>query len=365
MSENYNDDISKAWVFTIIDEYQKICDSYKNLHSLKTPNFAISNNFTRKLGEWNEQSRTITLSQRLFTDGTWDDITYTLKHEIAHQIVSELLDVHSEKPHGDAFKRACKILKISPDACASFTTSSANKNNQIHEKVRKLFALGDSPNKHESERALTKAHELSLKYNIELKTNSCESSYAIRLLGPLFKRTPSYIWGITRILNEFYFVQYIRRPYDIESTKNGRSTKKIIELYGLPNNLDVAEYVYYFLLHNGEIEWKRYKDHNRLKNNRQKISFLNGLYNGFYNKLTSQNKTLAEEKSLIWLGDPGLNDFYRKRNPHIRTTGHTTKSYRNAHCDGSKVGENMTIRHGIKPYKPAFRIGKPLLNLNP
>ena len=357
MYENFQNQVIEAWTVTIIDEYQKIKDSCKLLASLKPPNFAISAEFTRKLGTWDYQTRTITLAQYLFVSGTWDDIINTLKHEMAHQIVDELFKTVDETPHGDAFKKACKILNISPKASISFKPETSS----IHRKIIKLFALGKSPNKHESERALKKAHELCLKYNINLDSKTKMSDYGIRLLDPLFKRTPSYIWGITKILNDFYFVQYIRRPFHNNSSKTSKRTTKIIELYGLPKNLDIAEYVYYFLLHNSEMEWKHYKRTKKLTNNKQKNSFMIGLYNGLHKKLTLQNEKLAPDQSLIYLGDSQLNEFYRARNPYIRRSCNYAKSYKDAHSDGSKIGEKMAIKPGINPSKPPFKIEEPLL----
>jgi hypothetical protein len=352
MFAEYTNDVTKAWISTIISEYEKIRDDLPLISSLKIPNFIISNQFTSTLGEWDERNRTITLAEYLVKKGSWDDIIDTLKHEMAHQIVSEIFGIHDESPHGDAFKRACKILGIVPTACGQISDLSKSRSGKIFDKIRKLLALGESPVKHEAELALAKAHELSLKYNIDLQLRSTLSRYGIRLLGPIFKRMPSYIWGIMRILNEFYFVQYIRRPCQSRTANYGESPGKVFELYGLPENLDLAEYVYYFLLHHGELEWQKYKQRSHLRNNRKKISFLDGLYDGFRESLAKQHKVLADEKALAWLGDSELEKFYRQRNPRIRYCNSFAHIHHAARAHGTKVGEDMRIRPGLRSQNP-------------
>ena len=56
------------------------------------------------------------------------------------------------------------------------------------------------------------------------------------------------------------------------------------ELYGDLENLNTAEYVYYFLINQGEDLWLKYKKLYGAEVSRKKRFFLTGLYDGFYKK---------------------------------------------------------------------------------
>ena len=343
------DDLVHAWVSTLIEEYEKICHKLSAITTLELPNFAINDKSTRTLGSWDSEKRTITFSEQLFLRGTWDDVVAVLKHEMAHQIVTEHFRIRNEKPHGPAFKRACGLLNIPPVACYTLSNIECPLSpSSLMQKIEKLLALGQSSNKHEAERALMKAHELSLKHNIRSDVGQKRSRYALRKLGSLSLRMPSYIWKLMHILQEFYFVRYIRRPCYLSSGQTSGRAYKIIELYGTPENVAMAEYVYYFLLYHGEQEWVRYRKKQRLTNNKHKSSFLKGIYDGYRSKLVRQNYTLAKEKALVWCGDVELDHFFRMRNPRVRSITINSTIHKSAHHAGVRTGEKLVIRPAIK-----------------
>ncbi|MBM4056579.1 MAG: DUF2786 domain-containing protein, partial [Planctomycetes bacterium] len=96
---------------------------------------------------------------------------------MAHQYVEEVLGICDDFPHGEAFNRVCREKGIDPAATGDihiwiekrknrFTVSS--QNHQILDKVHKLLALAQSPNEHEAQTAMAKAHELLLRHNLSL-----------------------------------------------------------------------------------------------------------------------------------------------------------------------------------------------------
>ena len=342
------DDLVQAWALTLIQEYEKARDEVTAIATLELPNFSINDELTRTLGAWDNEKRTITLSQQLFLLGAWDDVVAVLKHEMAHQIVAEIFGIRNEEPHGYTFKRACGLLNIPAGACYTLSNIESGSSSNLLKKIEKLLALGQSSNTHEAERALLKAHELSLKHNIALNDSHNRSRYALRLVGPLSKRTPSYMWKLMNILQDFYFVKYIRRPCHSSSCQANGRAYKIIELYGTLENLDMAEYVYYFLLYHGQQEWQRYRHKQNLVNDKLKLSFLNGIYDGYRNKLAREKHILAKEKALIWLGDVQLDHFYRQRNPRIRSVSMNSKIHESTHHAGLRSGEKLIIRPAIK-----------------
>ena len=148
-----------------------------------------------------------------------------LKHEMAHQIVTEHFGVRHEEPHGPTFKKACNLLQITPCACYTFSAITNSPKSNLLNKIEKLLALGQSSNRHEAELALAKGHELSLKYNVELHDKNIKTNYGLRLLSPIVKRTPPYLWHILKILEEFYFIKYIQRPLPLQVSSNQNRKK--------------------------------------------------------------------------------------------------------------------------------------------
>jgi hypothetical protein len=67
---------------------------------------------------------------------------------------------------------------------------------------------------------------------------------------------------------------------------------------------------------------------------------------GFRDKLASETKK-HREQGLVWVGDADLEDYYRKRHPHIRhsrTAGHLRTD---AHVAGRSAGRRLVLHRGI------------------
>ncbi len=343
--EDAKRDLSRAWVLAAIEEYHLIRHGCAPLGTLRSPHFVVQADLTRALGKWHPASRRLVLSSRLFETCDWSLVRQVLKHELAHQLVDEYFGPVDEPPHGPTFERACRVLGIEPGATTRLPPAPGVEH-PILRKVEKLMALGDSPNRHEAEQALAKAHELMLRHNLRLLEDVAGSRYGIRWLGPLYRRVPSYVWDIMQILTDFYFVDYICHPYqDLEHP--GLDNWRTIELYGTPANLDVAEYVYYFLQHQADTQWHAYRREQGLQGSRQRLSFLRGLYRGVHDRLRAERDLLAGEKALVWVGDPGLKAFYRERNPRVHRTRSTHRFYADAHEAGREAGEQLRIRSGV------------------
>lgn len=341
-------DIGRAWLLALIQEYRDVRAGAPALASLRLPNFRLSNELVSTLGSWDEEERALTLATSLFEHCRWDEVVATLKHEMAHQIVSELYRVSGAQPHGEAFRRACKLLCISPSARAVVRAGPTGEG-AIARRVRKLLALGDSPNRHEAEAALAKAQELALRHNLE-RIDADDHDYGIRLVGPLFRRIPSPVWAIAGIVADFYFVLYISRQ--VEDPASGQRFK-LLELYGNRDNLDLAEYVFLFLLAQVDLQWRRYKTANALRGVRQKLSFQKGMLTGFRTKLEAQRQQLANEQALVWLGDPRLDAFYRQRNPRVSSSSRSARVYSDAHSAGVEVGRRLRVRPGLQRNRSA------------
>ena len=103
---------------------------------------------------------------------------------MAHQIVDEVFVVASETDHGPAFKRACALLEIEPDATMQLA-DQPEAVDSMRRKIEKLLALGQSTNHHEAEQALAKAHELALRYNVRMIESAPTRAHRFRKVGLL------------------------------------------------------------------------------------------------------------------------------------------------------------------------------------
>ena len=371
--KEFQDDINKVWTNKLVSEFNlqngKI---WRKLNKeLALPNFVFTND-NKTWGTWDLTNRTITLSYKLLRDFEWSALVHTLKHEMAHMITSEIWSDVSDNgnSHGELFNKACEILEVdnkerhSSEDLASYRIPEKD---QIVSKIYKLFCLGESNHKAEAELAIAKAHELMIKHNITLRDLPKESRvFVARPVGEIYKNVPAYVKSLSRIISEYYFVKYIFYSFWV-----GRRKGKYVEFYGEPQNLDVAEYVYHFLLNEGERQWKefqqtedyqnRFKDNNnsltrwgdygRRKGSYSKIAFLTGLYNGFARTLEKRDTEVkiqinSNNTMPICLDDPLLEEKYQKHyNP--KSWHSSSGGCGGGYSEGASRGESIRVRQGV------------------
>lgn len=335
-------------------------------------------------GQWCPgENRILRLNKKLFTDYEWGAPKEVLGHEMAHQVVSEIwkLDVRGVA-HGEAWKKACDIIGCSKSRCCSSGTLAGFKgdhNDSLINKVRKLIDKGNcsAATESESQLFLKKAEEMMVSHNIslgEINGNTTEQFYVQRQVGSLHKKFPSYLWTLGRLVQDFYFVKYIRTHESVLIDGDWKSGK-MITIFGEKSNVDVAEYVFHSLLAQGEQLWKAYKkeiDADRRKNPEDhmqwngrakrydKASFLEGLFNSFTRKLL-QDKMERKEKlniehdheymshhnKLIHSTDKILSEMYDKEFPS-RRNHRSSGSSGAAYGGGSSRSGSLSIRSGVR-----------------
>ena len=328
----------RGWVFKLYSIHEEI--SLDKKLGLKRPQISVELLSDKLLGTWDKEKRLITLSQRVLEEGSYENVIQILKHEMAHQFVDEVLQRRDNRPHGDLFSIACKSLGV--DSSASFHLEKT-EDRQL-KKIEKLLALATSMNQHEAEAALAKAQELSFKYNIEYKAGSAPE-YNIRPLGEIRKRIPSFEWKIMNILSEFYFVQTLKTYHQEEIHL---PCLWQFEIYGTSHNIDTAEYVYYFLRNNAEQLWKVFRQEQGTAVSRMRNSFINGLFDGFSEKLSKEQEALKGKYQLVRLEDPQLVDFYHKCNPRISRRKVSYNSGTEVYSAGLEEGRKLKVNPGIK-----------------
>lgn len=319
---------------------------------LVAPVIVLSDSTTH-LGRWHSATRTLELSRTLVVSRPWLEVAGVLEHEMAHQFVDEVLRVRGETSHGETFRRMCAERGIDPRAAGDPTAASradperpdgaADPADRVLDRIRKLLALAGSPNQHEAEIAMRKAHELMLRHNVEVAATHALRSYEVRHLGDPHKRGTRVESEIASLLSELFFVKVIRVPvYLPQLGKSGH----VYEIAGTRANVEMAAHVYAFLLATAERLWLENRHDARVRNGRDRLIYQSGVIGGFRDKLLAE-RTGLQETGLVWVGDGDLDRFYRARHPHITTRRHLVRM-NGAHAAGREAGRTVVLHKPVE-----------------
>ena len=310
------------------------------------PPVIVLSDATAHLGRWHRATRTLEISRALAFDRPWLEVTSVLEHEMAHQFVEEVLGVRDETAHGETFRRVCAERGIdaraagSPEASASPGDPSAER---VLERIRKLLALAGSPNQHEAEIAMRKAHELMLRHNVESTAARTSYRYEVRHLGDPEKRGTRVESEVAGLLAEFFFVKVIRVPvYLPRLARSGL----VYEIAGTRPNVEMASHVYAFLLATAERLWHANRHDARVRGGRDRMIYQSGVIGGFRDKLLAERGDL-KQTGLVWVGDRSLDGFYRARHPHITIRRHNVR-INGAHAAGREAGRTVVLHKPVE-----------------
>ena len=320
---------------------------------MRRPLFAIKDMQTR-WGNWSQEKREISLSRQLVLNYPWDSIRDVLLHETAHQIAQQMFGASMQRAHGPAFKQACEVLRIHPAASAAYQPlqdrflqdHSSNYDKRML-RIKKLLALAESKNRFEADAAMTKAHELIARHNIELNRQEDRRQFISIFIGPPALRHPREDYHLANLLQDYYFISGIWvSAYVIKKAKMGR----VLEISGTVQNLKIAEYVHDFIVQFIDAQWRKYNHKKRL-NRFRKTDFAVGIIEGFRDKLESsvvKKKTKKDIFALIQKGDPQLEKYFKFKYPHTASVKKTAH-HQDARIirDGKKVGKTLVIARGI------------------
>jgi len=304
---------------------------------------------TTHLGRWHSATRILELSRTLVLDRPWLEVISVLEHEMAHQFVDEVLRIHGETAHGETFRRVCAERGIDaraagrPDPSGTPGGSTDPGSDRVLDRIRKLLALAGSPNQHEAEIAMRKAHELMLRHNIEETATRADRSYEVRHLGDPARRGTRVDSDVAGLLSEFFFVKVIRVP--VYLPRLGRSGK-VYEIAGTRANVEMASHVYAFLLATAERLWNDNRHDARVRNGRDRLAYQSGVVGGFREKLLFERKDL-NQTGLVWVGDGELDGFYHARHPRITTRSHRVR-INGAHAAGREAGRTVVLHKPVE-----------------
>ena len=170
----------------------------------------------------------------------------------------------------------------------------------------------------------------------------------MRFLGNCSPRTQEFEYTLSLILQEHFFVLPIwSYSYDACRNKSG----KILEICGTSQNLEIASYVWEYVIAVCESLWKTRRQ--QLRRTRApgkrgtKFQYLAGVLRGLQEKLDRQRQELVEERGLVLATDSGLREFFRYMNPRVRNVG-TQGVSRNKQYDAGVVdGKKINIHRGV------------------
>ena len=308
--------------------------------------------FQNRWGSWSREKREIALSLKLVLDYSWDAVREVLLHETAHQFADEVLGASLDPPHGPRFQKACHLLRANPRASGIYPllddrikTEGTHPEDKTLLRIKKLMALAGSPNLHEAEAAMSKAHALMVKYNVQLPEEGRTSFETISLGRPAL-RHPAEKYALAHLLQEFYFVQGIWvSAFVIEKKKMGR----VLEITGSLPNLQVASYVYDFVSRFIRSQWAEYNFGKNL-NRRRQTDFALGIVEGLRSKLKTGDGAKDPSAALIRLKNPQLDQYLSYKYPRtVKISGGRIRQDPRVLHDGKEVGRRLVISRGLAP----------------
>ena len=373
----FDKDINEAWLYKLRSSFWKIQNIVRK-NSQKELNevcFVIEHGMKdHRIGEWRPSTRTIAFEIDLLRNYEWAAVEHVMKHEVAHQIVNEILGISAYgHPHGEAWKIACKMVEIDDgfdeDNPVPLSSYKGSMESPMVERIRKLLIHGNDKacTESEAELFLTKAQELMIRHQIKMvEVCGTERFFVSRPVGPKFKRFPSWLWTMVHLVTEHYHVKAI--SMNCGGFKYGKEYR--IEFFGQPDNLDIAEYVYHALLNQGERMFKDFMAEHTLKcktdpdylkqftnygyrNRMSRASYLLGLFNGYARKLelekvAVESKIEIEDGAIVPMEDALLGEmfenYYHPHNGKVNTTLRNAAAY----SAGRAAGASMTLAKGVR-----------------
>lgn len=341
---------SRATHNQLVREYQNICYCYRL--SLEAPLFRIVD-LRSAWGLWQTQPRMITIASRLIANYPWNTVIEVLKHEMAHQMVSEIYQLTEQ--HGQQFQACCQMLGMAswsrratielgePVYCAEYQAVECVVDPRVR-KVQKLLALAERGERHEAALAMQRAKEICARHNIDSSATVADDTYVMHIINDRKKRFSRRQLTICSLLSDHYPVQVICSSlYDAKSETSYRT----IELYGRIADVKIAEFVYHFLQTSIDRLWLVARAEGARP--RSKPSFIDGLLSGFAKSIDSDQQTTA----LVVVAQQRAKAFATDRCPRTSRVGVKTRAaQRHSYSLGLQAGRNLHIPQAVASRAP-------------
>ncbi|MBP9840813.1 MAG: DUF2786 domain-containing protein [Simkaniaceae bacterium] len=242
-----------------------------------------------------------------------------LKHELAH-LISYLKTGNLD--HGSQFKLTCQDLGLSEEM------GKATSHLKQYEKVEKLFRLAEKGSLHEAESALLKAQELIHKYQLETLPSSDEEEFIVCRSLSVPRGSPK--------LNA---IATILRTLGVSPVMNHIKSGVVLELFGSPLNVTIADHAAAFLYLELEHLYEEAKAKYHLEGNAGRNSFFRGVASGFVSKMTKERGLMVA---------PPVSIAY----PHLSQRKSRVIECPQGKKIGQTVGKNLSLRSGVSTSSP-------------
>lgn len=171
----------------------------------------------------------------------------------------------------------------------------------VIEKIRKLLALGRSPNPHESALAISKAHELMEQYDIaEAQVSYDPAGYTTESAYSYRRNLGTEMRYVASLLMRHFHVEAFT-----EKTYVGGRWQSEVRLFGFPHHVEIAKHVCVYLCRCFRDHWRVYRrDHCGRREWLSAESFYQGLATGVDLELLRRRPTssmAAGEKNALVL----------------------------------------------------------------
>ncbi|NRA64019.1 MAG: DUF2786 domain-containing protein [Pseudobacteriovorax sp.] len=345
----------KAWTLQLYREFDDICFQYSA--KLRKPTIQISDS-NSWWGKWDPLLRCIYINTNLIKQYDWTVVIEIFKHEIAHQFAQEILSSKTHH-HDELFHCACEQLAVAHWARRATgdisktvgpDTKKSAQLTKIEAKLAKLQALSQSSNENEAFLAMHMAKKLQEKFQIEPSNLSDSEDYTFRRICHEKKSIPHHQLRLASLLCEHYLVDIVfQTSYCAKKT----TTYKSLEIIGRKENVELAEYLYFYVWNRLPLMWQAYKRQAGAGANRK--SYLLGVIAGLAEKLESdkEHNLSQQEVEVRALQSQTLNLAIRKRYPKLRQTSQRSR-FRDmiGYSEGQKNGRRLAINKGIKQSNP-------------
>lgn len=343
-----------AWLSQVVREFEQICYQYRI--PLQLPVLTISRSHSQ-LGSWSATDRRLSLSHFLISEYSWATTLCVLKHEMAHQICSELHG-RDDVAHGPLFREAC--VRLGLDAAfqragadlrdglfaVDAGTSATEPGRQVIDRVRKLLALGQSDNEHEAALALQRAQALLERHRLDFASLAETEQLVHRTIDTGAGSLPAHRKAICTLLEVGFGVRVICSSiYDPQAN----CTNKTIELLGTEEAVAIAEHCYHFLENRLEFLWAKNRRRFAGSGRTARKSYFLGVLAGFREQLqgTAPGKTTTTVtppacRLPALQAEARLDAFVAQRYPRVqRMRGRAQtlhgEAYRQAVVDGREL----------------------------
>lgn len=358
----------QSWLCQLSREYDDICYQYSV--QLRPPILSI-NMDTKKMGSWSPVDRTLTLSHFLIVKYPWATTLQVLKHEIAHQICSEIHQ-RDDLGHGPLFRKACTGIGLdavfhrsSADLAEGLHTmpsgsTSTRQGRHIIDKARRLMALGASDNEHEAAMAVRRATELLARHRLDFDALAEEAQLEHRTINTGIQTLPAHRRTICAILEACFSVRVICASlYDPHKNVSLRT----IELMGREEQVAIAEHCYHFLENRLQTLWSTNRSSLTGSGRIAKKSYYLGLLAGFRQTLERSQTTGPADLSSPADSDlpalreqQALENFVAFHFPRLRTIRRQGGAFHNAaYQEAIAAGRELTLHPPVKNDAEQFR----------